>query len=505
MQRIVTAESANSGDATLAAVPQIDTLDTLSSPRTEAWWQWLVNLTLISSDVVLALVIWGVAFLVQTLRAPGGLSEVAIASIVPIVLVWVGTRAAQGLYPGYGMDEVEELRRQTHSLLATLAFTALFALAFQIGDAMSRLLLGLVFAGLLLLSPLVRQFVKKWMMQQGVWGKPVIILGAGDVGTRVGELLGQEWRLGFRPVALFDGRPRGRLVKVKKCGEGRPDAGVLAEAVELGRKHRIDTFFLAMPHAPREYLARLADLASVHFRSVVIIPDLAGITNSAVIARNLAGTLGLEVRHNLLDPWVRRFKRGLDLIGALLGGLFISPLLAPLVILIKLDSPGSAFFAHRRLGAGDEHFPCWKFRTMHVGAERLLEEHLKDNPHLRAEWEQNHKLRNDPRVTRVGRFLRKTSLDELPQLWNVLRAEMSLVGPRPIVDAEVPKYGEAYALYSRVKPGMSGFWQISGRSDTGYDDRVTMDCHYVRNWSIWLDLMILTRTVRTVLAGRGAC
>jgi Undecaprenyl-phosphate galactose phosphotransferase WbaP len=464
-----------------------------------------VNLALVCSDVVLALVIWELAVLVQILRAPPGyLSEVVVASIVPIALVWMGFRAIQGLYPGYGMDGAEELRRQTYALLATLAFTALFALAFQIGDALSRLLLGLVFVGLLLLSPLVRYLMKKWMMRHGVWGKPVAILGSEAVGTRVEELLSQEWGLGFRPAVLFDARPEGRLVEVKEGGEGRPGGNVLTEAVELGRKHRVDTLFLAMPHAPREYLAELADLASIHFRSVVVIPDLAGVTNSTVMARNLAGTLGLEVRHNLLAPWVRRFKRGLDVIGTLAGGLLISPLLLTLVALIKLGPPGPAFYGSLRRGSGGRQFRCWKFRTMHPDAERLLDGYLRSNPGLRSEWEQNYKLRVDPRITRIGRFLRKTSLDELPQLWNVLLGEMSLVGPRPILEAEMLNYGETYELYKRVTPGITGLWQVSGRNNISYEERVTMNAYYVRNWSIWLDLVILARTVSSVVLGRGA-
>jgi len=141
---------------------------------------------------------------------------------------------------------------------------------------------------------------------------------------------------------------------------------------------------------------------------------------------------------------------------------------------------------------------------MYPQAERMLDEYLRSNPHLRAEWEQNQKLRDDPRVTRVGRFLRSTSMDELPQLWNVLRGEMSLVGPRPIVDAEVPKYGEVYKLYKRIRPGMSGLWQVSGRSDSSYAERVAIDAIYVRNWSFWLDLVILARTLKTCLLRRGA-
>ena len=141
---------------------------------------------------------------------------------------------------------------------------------------------------------------------------------------------------------------------------------------------------------------------------------------------------------------------------------------------------------------------------MHRDAEVLLEKCLRNDPLLQAEWEHNHKLRDDPRVTRVGRFLRKTSLDELPQLWNVLAGEMSLTGPRPIVDAEVTKYGEFYRLYERIRPGMSGLWQVSGRSATSYSERVRMDSYYVHNWSIWLDVVVLVLTVKSVLSSRGA-
>jgi Undecaprenyl-phosphate galactose phosphotransferase WbaP len=190
--------------------------------------------------------------------------------------------------------------------------------------------------------------------------------------------------------------------------------------------------------------------------------------------------------------------------GTVIGGVLISPLVFAIALLIKLDSPGPAFYGHKRVGAAGKYFLCWKFRTMHVNAEHLLDKYLQGNPVLQAEWEQNQKLRCDPRVTRVGRILRQTSLDELPQLWNVLRGEMSLTGPRPIVDAEVPKYGEVYGLYKRIKPGMSGFWQVSGRSDTTYAERVEMDSYYVRNWSVWLDLIILARTVMCVVLGRGA-
>ncbi|WP_293914047.1 sugar transferase, partial [Deinococcus sp.] len=175
-----------------------------------------------------------------------------------------------------------------------------------------------------------------------------------------------------------------------------------------------------------------------------------------------------------------------------------------IAIAIKLDSPGPAVYRARRLGRDGKLFDCFKFRSMHRDAEAKLREVLDADPELRIEFDATHKLRNDPRVTRVGNILRKTSLDEFPQLFNVIIGEMSLVGPRPIVQAEVIKYGEIYSSYKQVRPGMTGYWQANGRSDTSYDERVAMDNFYVTNWTPWLDLVILLQTVRVVLMGKGA-
>lgn len=452
------------------------------------------------SDIALASLLWCVALLIQSVWGQWQITGVVLASIVPNVAVWIGLRALLGLYPGYGIDEAEELRRQTYAVAATLAITAVFAVALHIAGSLSRLLLLVGFGSLLVLAPLVRHLVKVAMSRAGVWGKPVVIIGAGEAGSRLVKTLREAWKLGFIPVAAFDNR----LVPAGGTLEGVPYGGDLEAAVRLARKHKIDTAIFAMPYTRREDLAPLVSRASLCFRHVMIIPNLSGITNSAVVARDFAGTFGVEIKYNLLDPWSRRIKRALDLFGVVVGGLLISPLLLAIFLLIKLDSPGPAFYGHQRLGADGRHFLCWKFRSMHPHAEQLLEEYLQTNRHLRAEWEQNQKLRDDPRVTRIGRVLRKTSLDELPQLWNVLLGQMSLSGPRPIVDVEAPKYGKVYELYKRIKPGMTGAWQVSGRSNTSYAERVAMDSHYVRNWSLWLDLVILARTIKIVLLGRGA-
>ena len=256
--------------------------------------------------------------------------------------------------------------------------------------------------------------------------------------------------------------------------------------------------------ARRSRLAKFVELASPSFRNVIVIPNLAGVATSAVVARDFAGTLGIEMRPNLLNTKVRRIKRALDLCGAVVGGLLISPLLLLIIALIKLDSPGPVFYRQLRPGFAGQYFWMWKFRTMHVDGERLLTELFQSDPDLQAEWQENRKLSKDPRVTRIGRFLRVTSLDELPQLWNVLRGEMSLVGPRPILVEEIPQYGEVYQLYKRMRPGITGLWQVSGRNDTSHEERVEMVAYYVSNWSIWLDLVILARTPGSTVLRRGA-
>jgi len=460
----------------------------------------LVVTSLIFSDVLLAVFICTVAYALQTVWGEGRLSEVAGAVTVQSIAVWIGLRALLGLYPGYGLDSVERLRRHVYSVCATVAILAVFAVGLQVGDLLSRLMLLLIFLGLLFITPLSQSLTRRALKGLKLWGKPVIILGYADTGVRLVKILEQEWGLGYIPVGLSEDH----LIPAGNGFRATAYANTLTKAMDVGGRRKIDTCILATPHTRREHLAEMVHMVSETFQHVMVMPNLNGITNSAVVARDLSGHLALEIKHNLLNPWAQRLKRALDLLGAVVGGLFLCPFLLVIAVVIKLDSPGPVLFGHRRLGARDEHFLCWKFRTMHLDAERMLNEYLQKQPSLQAEREQNHKLRDDPRVTRIGCFLRKTSLDELPQLWNVFRGEMSLVGPRPIVDEEVSKYDKNYELYRRIRPGMSGFWQVGGRSEIDYKTRIAMDAYYVRNWSVWLDIIILARTVKIVLFGKGA-
>jgi lipopolysaccharide/colanic/teichoic acid biosynthesis glycosyltransferase len=200
----------------------------------------------------------------------------------------------------------------------------------------------------------------------------------------------------------------------------------------------------------------------------------------------------------------RVIKRGIDISLVLVAMPIVLLLIGLVALVVKLSSPGPILYSHRRIRKGGAFFSMWKFRTMCVNSAEVLEDYLAQHPEARAEWNRTHKLRNDPRVTPICGFLRRYSLDELPQFWNVLVGQMSLVGPRPIVAAEVEKYRDSFDSYCRVKPGVTGLWQVSGRSRVSYDERVALDCQYVGHWSLSRDIVILLKTFASVVNQDGA-
>jgi Undecaprenyl-phosphate galactose phosphotransferase WbaP len=456
---------------------------------------------LIVSDALLALLVWWVAAVLRGIWGEGALSPLSVATIAPVAVGWVVIRAFLGLYPGYGLDSAERLRRHTYSVFATLAILAIFAVAFQVGDRISRLLLALVFLGLLFLAPFTQHLTRWGLKRIGLWGKPIIVLGYGEHGANIVGLLREGWELGYDPVAALDYRLDKTPAEPVEDASGQKEwAGV----VDLAREHGVDTVIFAMPHARREQLAELVSLASLSFRHAMVVLNFGGITNSAVAAKDLAGTLAVEIKYNLLDPWALRTKRALDVVATVIGGTLILPLLLVLALLVYLESGSPIFYRDQRMGKGGKPFSCIKFRTMMSNAEALLQTMLEEDAVLREEYSKYHKLRDDPRVTRVGHFLRKTSLDELPQIWNVLKGQMSLVGPRPYLPRESRDIGFPQNEILRVLPGITGPWQVSGRNHALFGERVEMDVYYVRDWSVWLDIVLLARTVKIVLFGRGA-
>ena len=402
----------------------------------------------------------------------------------PVLLLFPAAYAASGLYPGFGRNPADELRKLCTA--TSVVYGALAVTIFLLKDAAtySRGTFLLAWSDTLILVPLLRSVARSVFSRKPWWGNPVVIIGARRVTVALAATLESQPSLGFNPVAILE-EPR--------------------LAVSVARDRGIRHVILAMSEMPRETLRIFFEECSDSFADVIVIPDLAGFSSLWAEPRDLRGTLGLEIQQKLLIPRARALKRVIDLSLVAAFSIVALPLIVAIAALIKLTSPGPAFFGQRRYGRRGQPFTAWKFRSMVADASQVLEQCLAAEPALREEWRRSHKLRNDPRVTRIGLFLRRTSLDELPQLWNILRGQMSLVGPRPIVAEEIARYGENYSLYKKVTPGLTGLWQVSGRNNTSYEQRVAFDLYYVRNWSLWLDLHVLARTVKVVMLGDGAC
>jgi Undecaprenyl-phosphate galactose phosphotransferase WbaP len=261
---------------------------------------------------------------------------------------------------------------------------------------------------------------------------------------------------------------------------------------------------VALPEFSIARLAKILDRYSNLVPHLLVLSDASSLPTLWGASRSFGRLSGIEVRNGLLLATLQSVKRFLDLIVAVTSLAISFPLLIAIAATIKLSGPGPIFYGHTRIGRHGRQFKAWKFRTMHLNGDEILRGHLERLPEAKAEWERDHKLRDDPRVTWFGKLLRKASLDELPQIWNVLRGDMSIVGPRPIVVAEIDRYGEVFRQYTSVKPGITGLWQVSGRSNLSYQDRVSLDQFYIRHWSPWLDIYILAKTVVALLNRDGA-
>ena len=347
----------------------------------------------------------------------------------------------------------------------------------------------------------LRYLIKHLLVRAGLWQIPVLVVGAGKTAELLNEVFIQDPNMGYRIIGLLEDFPEDRAL-----AHHYPVLGRFDDAERVIREHHIQSVILATPGLSSAQQIDMLRRIQHEVRDVAFIPDLFGLpVGNLEIETFFDQKLVLLRTHNNMASWLNRgYKWLLDAIGALVGLFIFLPVYLILSILIYIDSPGPIIFSHRRVGQGGQEFPCYKFRTMVPNAHEELHKYLATHPEYLQEWESSYKLKDDPRITRIGRWLRKTSLDELPQFLNVLKGEMSLVGPRPIIQDEIVKYGEFIEDFYQVKPGITGLWQVSGRNDIAYEDRVRMDSWYVRNWSVWLDLVILLKTVRYVWSGRGA-
>lgn len=406
-----------------------------------------------------------------------------------------------GLYPGIGLTAVQHIRRWWGSV--SLVYLVLTAVMFvtRTGDAGSRGAFLFAWILSLILAPWGRWICSRLFGLRSWWGVPVIVIGAGSNARAVIRNLKGNEILGYRPVACLDDDFR----KHGEC-EGVPVVGTLSDAESVARMCNAQYAIVAIPKMPLDRLVWYLRAWSRVFPKIMIVPNLAGVASLWTEPRDLGGVLGLEVRQNLLNPVNQWIKRALDVAVSLVGLFLAAPLIGLCAVWIRKVSPGSPFYRQEREGKDNRILRIWKLRTMYPNAERMLEAHLAADSAAREEWDRFCKLKKDPRILPgVGHFLRKTSLDELPQLWNVLKGEMSLVGPRPFPSYHNKRFESDFQSFRvQVTPGLTGLWQVSARSNGDLDVQASLDGYYIRNWSLWLDLYILIRTVRTVLSQKGS-
>lgn len=370
------------------------------------------------------------------------------------------------IYPASPLSPVEELKRLVwSSVIVHIGTIAALAIAYQSTEHYSRAVILIAGALAAFASQPMRDAVRGLLKRFSIAQIPVELIGEGETASAVAAVLARDAYTGFRVVESSD-------------------VAIVCQDV-------------------REFRAALPDLSRRHTH-IEFIPSGAIFPTYGAHAVSFDGIGGLEMVNQRRMSALRHEKWVLDKALAFTAFILLSPFFVIVPVLIKLTSRGPVFYRQDRLGKCGRPIRVWKFRSMYANADERLKAILAGDPAKRAEWEASFKLRDDPRVTPLGRFLRKTSIDEFPQLFNVFAGDMALVGPRPIVEKEVAYYGDAYETFSSVKPGITGLWQVSGRSDTDYPQRVALDVQYVLNWSPWMDIWILFRTVGAVFLMRGA-
>jgi Undecaprenyl-phosphate galactose phosphotransferase WbaP len=403
----------------------------------------------------------------------------------------------RGLYPPVGMHYADELRHIVTT--SSLAFLIIIGVTFALKTtaAYSRLELILTWMLCLLMIPLGRYIMRRLLIRFGLWGEAVVIIGETRKARFLARFFKTRLQYGMLPVAVLSdehhsGDPLVPCPRLPIC------------TIKLfARELSVKTALIAVDDLNdiEEIIKRYRDA----FQWVILIKDQYknyGLTFLKPL--DFLDVLGLQIKNNLLSSPPQVIKRSMDLALALIGIFLLAPLLAVIAFVIKSESPGGVFYRQRRLGKGGQVFHVLKFRSMYRNADEILREAMARDPAVKDEWDRYQKLKNDPRITRIGRWLRRFSLDELPQLWNVLKGEMSLVGPRPIMVEQLELYGRTIRDCFRVRPGITGLWQVSGRNQTTFAQRAELDLEYIQRWSAWLDIYILLKTLKVVLCHEGA-
>lgn len=393
------------------------------------------------------------------------------------------------------------LRLITKSIVYAVFTIAFFMYLGKVSAGISRLYLVMSSLFIFLFIIINRIILTVYFKKKNLFQIPAVLIGAGKTAELVLPSLSESMGSRFNILGYFDDEE-----KQTHIGKKYPYLGTLTDIEKVLSETYVHTAFVLTPGIAGSGNVELVKKVQLYVKEVSYVPNLVGVPLGNVEVEEYYDErlVMLRISNNLERKFNRGIKRAFDLILSLLSLVLFLPIGLVIAILIYMDSPGQVIFAHQRIGQNGEEFPCYKFRSMVTNCDEVLEKHLMEHPEAREEWERDFKLKEDPRVTKIGAFLRRTSLDELPQIMNVIRGEMSLVGPRPIVREEIAKYGEYINDFYLVHPGITGLWQVSGRSDTTYEERVEMDSWYVRNWSVWMDIILLAKTFKVVFGQKGA-
>lgn len=377
----------------------------------------------------------------------------------------------------------------------------------KLSKEVSRLLIVTMCISSVFIFPLFRLLGKKLLYQLGIWNEKILIIGAGVAGYDFARGIIREKHMGYTVVGFLDDDPAKQDIQIEIPGAPPlPVLGPIAGCAELVQSKKLHALAIAIPSLGLEKQAELVNTLQKHIRRLLFVPEIRGI---ALANTNLYHLFDeelfiLRINNNLKSATNRFYKAIFDFTVTILALPFIATILLACAAMIRLDSPGPALFTQRRLGRNGKTFKFFKFRTMYEDNDAILKECLEDEETCQ-QWEKFKKIKGeDPRVTRVGKFLRRTSLDELPQLLNILKGDMSLVGPRPYLPREIDDMAGLDKIILETKPGLTGLWQVSGRNRLSFDKRLRLDMWYVRNWSLWIDIVMILKTVKVVLRGDGA-
>jgi Undecaprenyl-phosphate galactose phosphotransferase WbaP len=440
-------------------------------------------------------VVWHVFITAETPWSPVDGSGLTI-----MLALMMAAFAAWGLYPSTGLRREHELRRLWLAMIGVATATSCTMAVSQSHPTFAAT--AAVTTGLaLVLVPVGRALARKLFAHLPWWGVPVVVLGTGSAVERVLSGLRSAPDTELRPIACLDDDTSLHGTSV----HGVPVVAGPAHAPSFRRQgvhHAITVIGSPGYETARTHLIG----SSGTFPNLIVVPDLAGATAGTVLATNVAGMPGLLLTEHHARRRQRLAKRLLDVALLIPAALVALPVVAVCALLVRIVDPGPAFYFQRREGFGGREIKVWKLRTMRADSEALLERHLATVPEARREWATSFKLRHDPRILPgIGRFLRVSSIDELPQLWNIARGDMSFVGPRPFPEYHLDAFGDDFRqLRRRVLPGLTGLWQVSGRSDGDLAAQETLDRTYILNWTLWLDLYLLACTPLAVLRADGA-